>query len=167
MIQAALSYIYTPFATTLSEYRFKSEVKKFVVLSLKITAAICLFAIVMLVFSWFFGEFALFLLFGEEIVSHVSFLVPILIAITALAIFGFLCMLAIVLRNMVSLVIGSAAGFISTAFVTMPMINQFGVNGTSYSLTVSVFISNAFLVVGIIYTLYSDSKKVHAVKERN
>ena len=163
LIQAVLGYIYTPFAPKLSEYRFKAETKKFVALSLKITAAICIFTVIMLACAWLFGEFALVLLFGDDITPYIYLLIPILLAISALAIFGFLCMLAIVLRNISSLIIGTSLGFASTIIITLPMINKFGINGTSYSLIVSTLIANAVLVIGIVYTLYAETKKTRKI----
>ena len=121
----------------------------------------------MLACAWLFGEFALVLLFGDDIIPYIYLLIPILLAISALAIFGFLCMLAIVLRNISSLIIGTSLGFASTIIITLPMINKFGINGTSYSLIVSTLIANAVLVIGIVYTLYAETKKTRKIQEKD
>lgn len=167
LIQAALGYIYTPFTPALSEYRMKSQTKKFIVLALKITAAICIFTVVMIGFASIFGEFALSLLFGDEIRPYSYLLLPILIAISAISILAFLCMIAIVLRSIPSLIIGTAIGFASTLIITVPMINKFGVNGTSYSLIVSALIASAVLVISIVFKLYTEVKKTPKIQERD
>jgi O-antigen/teichoic acid export membrane protein len=167
LIQAALGYIYTPFTPALSEYRMKSQTKKFIVLALKITAAICIFTVVMIGFASIFGEFALSLLFGDEIRPYSYLLLPILIAISAISILAFLCMIAIVLRSIPSLIIGTAIGFASTLIITVPMINKFGINGTSYSLIVSALIASAVLVISIVFKLYTEVKKTPKIQERD
>ena len=163
LIQAVLGYIYTPFATPLAEYKAKGEIRKFINLSLKITIAICIFTIVMIVSGSLLGEFALTLLFGEDILPYVYLLLPILLAISALAIFAFLCMLAIILRNTLFLIISSAIGFAFTIIITLPMINKFSINGTSYSLIASVLIAIVILIIGIVYTLCKEVKTARKI----
>lgn len=150
LLQAASGYLYTPFATNFAELRQAGESKKFLSMLAKIVAIILALAIVVLIAAWLLGEFALVLVFGEEIRPHVGLLYPILLVNVLSAYFGFFCMLAIVLRKFKWLLSGCFVGFLLSIFMTAPMIGWFGVDGTSYSIIFASAIACVILLIGIL-----------------
>ena len=150
LLQAASGYLYTPFATNFAELRQAGESKKFLSMLAKIVAIILALSIVVLIAAWLLGEFALVLVFGEEIRPHVGLLYPILLVNVLSAYFGFFCMLAIVLRKFKWLLSGCFVGFLLSIFMTAPMIGWFGVDGTSYSIIFASAIACVILLIGIL-----------------
>ncbi len=159
LIQAAMGYIYNPFAQMLGEKKAVADRAGFLKLSGKLTAAITLIALVMIVAAEFLGEFLLTLIFGDAIRPYAYLLIPILIAVSVTALFAFLCMLAIVLRSFVWLLISCGAGFAFCIAFTKPFITHFSVNGTSYSLISATALASVILTVGIGLSLFSKNDK--------
>jgi len=159
LIQAAMGYIYNPFAQPFAELQAKGERKKFLVLAGKIVAAITAFAALATLAAYWFGPFVLRIMFGEQILPYTDLLIPILIAIATVSVLGFLCMLAIVLRTFRFLLGSCAIGFGLCAVITGPMITAWGLNGTSYSLILSALVSCLLLTGGILWRLFKSAKK--------
>ena len=150
LLQAASGYLYTPFATNFAEMRQRGENKAFLSTLAKISAFILALGVVVMLAAWLLGEFALVLVFGEDIRPHVGLLFPILLVNVVSAYFGFFCMLSIVLRRFRWLLSGCFAGFLLSIFLTKPAIGWLGVNGTSYSIIFATVIACAVLLVGIL-----------------
>lgn len=158
LIQAAMGYIYNPFAQIFADYKERREVRAFSLLGVKIAGAIAVLTALMLLASSLFGEFALKLLFSEDILPYVHLLSPILIAITVTSVFGFLCMIATVLRSIAALVISSFVGFLLCIFLTAPMIKLYSANGASISLIIATAASSLILLVVIAFKLIKIGK---------
>jgi len=158
LIQAAMGYVYNPFAQLLGEYRARGDRKAFLVLSAKIMVAIAAVAGVMVAVASFAGKFLLGLLLGEAILPHTDLLIPILLAIALISIFGFLCMLAIVLRAFFFLLVGCAVGLALCALITVPMIDKVGMNAPSYALILSALVASVVLTAGILQKLFQRQK---------
>lgn len=153
LIQAAMCYVYNPFAQIFAAHRAKRDKRGFLLLAGKITAAIVLLTVLILLAAWLLGDWALELIFGEMIRPYAFLLAPILISIAITSFFGFLCMLATVLRAFSWLLISCGAGFAFCLFLTAPMIDAFGVNGTSYSLSAGMLLASAILILGVMLRL--------------
>lgn len=149
LIQAAIAYVYTPFAQIFAAHRASGDRGAFLRLFGKISGVIGAVSAVMLVLAHFLGEWGLRLIFGERILPYVGFLAPILVAITLLSFFGFLCMLAVVLRRFLWLLVSCGVGFLLCVVLTAPFIRAFDVNGTSYSLCVAMLVASVILLVEI------------------
>ena len=159
LIQSAMGYIYNPFAQAFAQCRAKNDRRCFLLLAGKIILAIAFLAAVMIAAALLGGDFALKLLFGEAILPYTHLLIPILVAIAAVSVLGFLCMLAIVLRAFLPLLASCAIGFALCVAVTSPMIDAWDLNGTSYSLILSALVTCLILTVGILKKLFLQSKK--------
>ena len=153
LLQAASTYLYTPFATNFGDLRQKGDLKAFRSLLLKIAVAILLLSVFVLLMAWLLGEFALVLVFGEEIRPYANYLFPILLVNIVCAYFGFFCMLSIVLRKFQWLLSGCLAGFLLSVLLTKPAIGLLDVNGTSYSVVFATVVATVILLIGILQCL--------------
>ena len=163
LIQAAMGYIYTPFAQVLGKHREEHDYRRFFSLSLKLTGAIAVLTVVMLIAAYFLGEWVLTLIFGIDILPYVSYLIPILFAISATSFFAFLCMLATVLRNFFWLLLSCGAGLLTEVAVTVSWIHARGANAASYSLILGMSLSSLILMLGLGIRMFSVRNKT--VKE--
>ena len=167
LLQAASGYLYTPFATNFAQFHQARDSKKFLSMLTRIVVIILALAIFVMIAAWLFGEFALVLVFGEEIRPHVGLLFPILLVNVMSAYFGFFCMLAIVLRKFKWLLSGCFVGFLLSVFLTAPMIGWLGTDGTSYSIIVASAVACGILLTGIISAEKSNSIIVKEEKEND
>ncbi|MBE6602646.1 MAG: hypothetical protein E7637_09140 [Ruminococcaceae bacterium] len=149
LIQAAMGYVYTPFAQVLGVKRKDRDTRGFVRLSLQIAGVILVLAAVMTVAAYFLGDFLLIRLFGEKIRPYTTLLIPILFSIIAISFFGFLSMISIVLRDFIGLLLGCAVGFLIAIVLTPSMITAYSANGASYGLILSTCVAAVILIVGI------------------
>ena len=159
LIQAAMGYIYNPFAQQLGELRQNGDRHAFLRLSGKITAAIAVITALMMVVAHFLGEWALMLIFGEQIQPYIFLLIPILIAVAVTAFLSFLCMLATVLRSFSWLLFACGAGVLIELFGTPVWIGGVGINGTSYSCILASAVACVILTIHILYKLLYQNKK--------
>lgn len=159
LIQMAMGYIYNPFAQILAQLRQKSDIKGFFKLSGKILGLILVLTVVMIFAASLVGEWGLALLFGDSIRPYVYLLNPILLAISATSTFGFLCLLSIVLRRFRFLLISCGVGFGCCLLLTGAMIDRFGLNGTSYSLILSIGVSSLILMIDLLVNLLKKEKQ--------
>ncbi len=149
LLQAAGIYLYTPFTTVFSRLYGEGYKRKIFGLFYKISAAILGFFLLTLVAAVFFGEWALVLVFGDQILPYVDFLMPILIANLAVTYLGFLTMLTVVLRQIKWIVAAFATGT-AVLLLTPLAVNLFGANGASYALLLASCVINAMLLCRIL-----------------
>lgn len=159
LIQAAMGYIYNPFAQIFGEHQQKNDRQSFLRLMIKILAAILVLAVLMMIAAYFLGEFLLTILFGERILPYVSLLIPILLAIAVTSFFGFLCMIATVQRNFLFLLASCIVGFACCILLTPPLLSAASANGASYSLILSTVAACLILAIGIFWRLLGKEKK--------
>lgn len=162
LITAAAGYLYNPFVPSFAVHWQENDTRSFLKLFVKISVAILGFAAVVLAAGALVGEWGLTLLFGEKIRAHISLLMPILLAISVYAYFGFLCMLEVVLRDFLWLLISCGIGVIFELAVTSIWIAQSGANGASYSFIVSNLIACGILLCRMLYLLHRKNKKMTA-----
>ena len=159
LIQAAMGYIYNPFAQMLGQHRQNGDRKAFLTLSAKLSGAIAVLTVLMIVAAHFLGEWGLTLIFGETILPYVNLFIPILCAVAAVAFFSFLCMLATVLRDFVWLLISCAVGVAIEIFLTAPWISHAGTNATSYSCILAAGLASVILLAHTLWILLRKEKR--------
>ncbi len=150
LLQAATGYLYNPFATQFAEFLQRKDRKSFVSLLIKIVLAILAIAAVVMLAAQFLGEFALVLVFGEQIRAYVSFFNPILIVNFAISYLGFFCMLTVVLRKFKRLLIACGSAFVTCLLLTSPLIDYAGASGASYSLIAACLVGVLILTLGTL-----------------
>ncbi len=159
LIAAAAGYLYTPFIPSFANAYREKRCRDFLLLFAKLGAAIAALAVLSILGAWLLGDFALELIFGEKILAYTYLLIPILIFIFVNAIFAFLCMLEVVLRDFLWLLIACATGLLTEMLFTGVWIGQGGVNATSYSLTLGAALPSLIMLCRMLMLLRKKSKE--------
>lgn len=159
LIAAAAGYLYTPFIPSFANAYREKRCRDFLLLFVKLGAAIAVLAVLSIIGAWLLGDFALALIFGEKILAYTYLLIPILVFIFVNAIFAFLCMLEVVLRDFRWLLIACATGLLSEVLLTGVWIGQVGVNATSYSLTLGAALPSLIMLCRMLTLLRKKSKE--------
>ena len=156
LLQSATGYLYNPFAPAFAAHRQAGEERRFDRLFFRIVLVIFIISAVVMIAAQFLGEFALVLVFKEQIREYVYLLNPILIVNFLSSCFGFFCMVAVVLRKFKLLLISVSVGFVSTTVLAWVLIGACGVNGTSYGLIAALILSCVILGSGILFRKKSE-----------
>ncbi len=159
LITSAAAYLYNPFTPSFATHWQGGDTRSFLKLFAKIFVAIFGFSAVVLAAGALVGEWGLTLLFGEKIRAYVSLLLPILLAISVYAFFGFLCMLEVVLRDFMWLLLACGIGVALELLLTGVWIVNSGANGASYSFIVATLTSCGVLLWRILYLLSQKTGK--------
>ncbi len=159
LIQAAMGYLYIPFAQVFAELHAKRDIRGFLQLFGKLTAAIAGFAVISTIGAYFLGEPLLVLIFKETIRPFAHYLLPIIVASALTAYFTFLCMLATVLRTFRWLLLASGVALVAELLLTAPWIKTRGVNATSYSLILAMALASLILLGAILLRLFFQKEK--------
>lgn len=149
LLQAATGYLYIPFTPQFTEQLQSGNKRGFKGLLAKLCIAILIVAVLVLVAAQFLGEFALVLVFGEQIRAYVDLLDPILIVNFCISFFGLFCMLTVVLRKLWRLLSACSAAMLVCLCLTVPLIRRFGANGASYGLIAACLLGILILAVGV------------------
>ncbi len=158
LLQAATGYLYTPFATEMGVLFKEKRYREFRSLLYKISAVLIAVFAVILVLAQFLGEFALVLVFGEQLRAYTYLLTPILLVNLVISFLGLYSMAVIVLRKFKILLSGYAIGFVLVVLLPMPAIRYFGTNGTSWALIAAGCAVLALLICGALFTESTDKK---------
>ncbi len=161
LLQAATGYLYNPFATQFAEDLQAGDRKRFCGRIRTIVLAILAIAAAVMIAAQFLGEFALVLVFGEQIRDHVYMLNPILLVNFAFSYFGFFCMIAIVQRRIKWLLASVSVGFALTLIGSWLLIPVFKANGASYALLIAIAVSLCILCFGV----FNDRRKQEEVHD--
>ena len=159
LIAAAAGYLYTPFIPSFANAYREKRCRDFLLLFAKLGAAIAALAVLSIIAALVLGDFALALIFGEKILAYTYLLIPILVFIFVNAIFAFLCMLEVVLRDFLWLLIACATGLLSEILLTDVWIGQVGVNATSYSLTLGAALPSLIMLCRMLTLLRKQRKE--------
>lgn len=159
LIAAAAGYLYTPFIPSFANAYREKQNRAFLSLFAKLGAAIAVLAVLCLLGAWLLGDFALELIFGEKILAYAYLLIPILVYIFINALFAFLCMLEVVLRDFGWLLIACASGLLTEILFTGLWIGRGGVNATSYSLMLGAALPSMIMFIRILTILRKNRKE--------
>lgn len=160
LLQIAAGYIYNPFATQFALYRQTGDRKKYNSLLIKIVLFIFVVASIVMIAAQFWGEFALTIVFGEQILTYVYMMNPILILNFAISYFGFFAMLVIALRRISFLIAAVLTGFVVVIASAVPLIRWLGPNGASYALILALIPSIVILCIGVFLRSKQNEKEV-------
>lgn len=162
LISAATGYLYSPFIPIFARHYQAGDRKAFLGAFLKLSGAILILALVTVIAAAFLGEFALVLVFGEQIRAHAYLLLPILFAIFASAYFAFLCTISVVLRDFRWLLGACIAALCVECIITAPWIRAAGLNATSYGFILSSVLGILVLLARMLYILFKKADKESA-----
>lgn len=152
IIQVACTLIYNPLISQLTQSYVEVQKKKYSGLIIKSVAAILIFFGCTLIGAKLFGEWAMVLVFGEEIRDYVYLLVPVLFTTLLIALIYFEGVLLTVMRRLKTQVavngIAAACVLVSSPF----LVKEFGMQGVNITLYFGAGLSALLSAVCIIYT---------------
>jgi len=152
LVQAFVTFVFTPLIGLFENAASIGNKKAMLTLLLKLVALLIGVTAVALVAIAFFGEFAMVLMFGEEIRAYVYLLYPTIIASCLTAFVWLMGMLLVVIRDSVTLLVGAVIGFALGVVIAFVMIPQNEYLGTNMSIIAAfALISLVYIVRFIIY----------------
>lgn len=147
VIQLLASYIFTTFTALFSQYLAQNEKGKFMALFRKLTAAVVALVLLALAGSAVLGEWALVLLFTENIRAYAYLLMPTVFCCGIIALIWFVGTVLTIMRDMKGLLLGAAAGTAVVTAVSYPCIVKWGVDGVNLSLFLSSMVTLVIFAV--------------------
>lgn len=146
IVQMGASYLYNPLLVPFSQCFARGDTKGFASLFGKVTLGICALSLVCGIGFSLFGEWALALFYGDSIRPYAYLLIPMLAYTILTAYLWFFSDLLITVRGMVGNFVGNAVLFLVTIPSTFFFIQQWDMNGVSFTGIVSCLV--AILVLG-------------------
>jgi len=137
VVQLLSSYIFSTFTALFSEYLARGEKEKFLALFRRLCFAVVGLTVLALCGCALLGEWALALLFTEEIRAYAYLLLPTVFCCGVLALTWFLGAVLTVLRDMKGVLFGGAGGALASLLASWPCIRLWGVDGVNGALLVS------------------------------
>ncbi len=131
LVQAFVTFVFTPLIGVFEDAYSKGDKKSVLRLLLKLTALLIAITALAIIAALVLGEFAMVLMFGEEIRSYTYLLYPTIIASCLTAFVWLLGMLLVVMRDSKTLLLGAFLGFLLglvLAFVLIPDTVYIGTN---------------------------------------
>jgi O-antigen/teichoic acid export membrane protein len=110
-------------------------------------------AIVVCLSSFLWGQFALTLVFGEEILRYSYLLMPTLLASFFLLGCSVLGNVLTAVQMRVELLVASLAAALTVFLVCPPLVRQFYMNGSLYSLIIAFAVQGAIMLGSLLYKL--------------
>ena len=132
IIQAGSSYVYAPLQGVFAGHIDRGDREGFYRLLGKTTLAILVITLVGLVGFALLGEAFLTVVFGADLARHAALIYPAIVSVAACAYSSFLCDLLIAFRAMRATLVCNAVSAIFAALFSVPLIELFGANGTSF-----------------------------------
>ncbi|GHU90334.1 hypothetical protein FACS189476_10320 [Spirochaetia bacterium] len=150
IVQLAAGFIFSPLITLFADYASNGHRKAFVMLFAKCCMAIAGIIGICLIGAVFFGEWGLFLLFGETIRPY-SYLLFNAIVVTGLTAFVyFFSAVLTVLRDMKGIIIGNTIGFTVCAITAGKLIAYYGISGINYTMIFSMGTGMIILLIACL-----------------
>jgi O-antigen/teichoic acid export membrane protein len=150
LFQMATGYVYTPFIHIFATHYHQKDMKKFFSSLAKVVAVMLVLALIAIVGATFLGEFALALVFGDDIRPYSFLLNPILLSVFILSLLGFLFMIEVVIRDFRGLIIGNFVGFVLCIILTPVFISSMDVNGANLALIISGLASSLIVAISML-----------------
>jgi len=147
LIQAFVTFVFTPLIGIFEDAHSKGDKKAIAKLLLKLFGLLVGITALAMLAVLFLGEFAMVLVFGEEIREYVYLLYPTIIASALTALVWLLGMLLVVMRDSRTLLIGALCGFIVGLLIAIFTIRESKYTGTNASIILG------FAIISIIYII--------------
>ncbi len=150
LLQIGATYLFTPFITYFANYYNSKNKAAFYKILLKVSAAI--FALMPLGFlvAHFLGEWGLATFVNANLSQYQYLLMPMVICAVLAAYVLFVSMVLTVMREIKGLILANVFGIITAFVVSVPLINAFNMQGTSFAAIAALLVQTAFLCVFLI-----------------
>lgn len=147
LVQAFVTFVFTPLIGVFEDAYSKGDKMAIAKLLLKLFALLVGITALAMLAVLFLGEFAMVLVFGEEIREYVYLLYPTIIASALTALVWLLGMLLVVMRDSVTLLVGALCGFVGGLLIAVLTIKESIYKGTNASILIG------FALISIIYII--------------
>ena len=150
IIQVAVSFIFTPLTSMYADFFEKKNYKAMNKSVLKIILLIVCFTFAALVFSHFFSDLLLSVIFGSKILKY-SYLFSGVVIISGLtALIWFLGLLLVVIRKNNILFYGSLFSLLIALIITPKMLNLYKLNGINVTLMICFAIQSVIFLIAFL-----------------
>lgn len=151
VVQLLAGYLYYPLLGPIAEFWKQKKYKKLFLISIRFFACLSALVVLCIVFFALFGEFFFGLIYGADIAQYyeVSFLVVVCVGMTAAAIF--MIDMLVVLRMQKGAVVSSFGSVALCAAVSPSLMELFGMNGISLSISLSYLVCCLFSLCIFFY----------------
>lgn len=150
IVQVGSTYIYNPIIGYFAESFHSGNRKKFDQLVKSTVIGIIIIGLIAFLGVALLGRPLLTLLYGNEVASHSTVMLPLIISSVLLGVSGFLSNLLVAVRSLPIMLIGSGVSFAIVVASTTACINQFGMDGATFALMAGCLGSIAVSCFGVI-----------------
>lgn len=169
VIQACVSYVYSPFLGRFASLADDNNARGFFSLLIKILGI--MFAIFIsgtLLFA-LFGEGLLRMVFGDQIAGFSYLMPPALISSSLTACVSLLSDVLVTAGDMKGVLYSNALGFVVSAPLTILLVNMFGMNGVSYTVSASYLFASLAMGLRLLkcFAIGQNQKKANSTKHRD
>lgn len=164
IIQVACSFIFSPLVSHFAELYNKNKIRELKKIMNKTNVIILLIGLLGLLFSHYFANFFLTLLFGKEISKYTYLFSGVIIVSTIIAIIWFLGTILTVIRDYKTLLLGASLSLITSMSLSKTMINKYGLNGINYTLIIAYLIQTIIYLISIYKLKKEDNDTICYVR---
>ena len=147
LIQAFVTFVFTPLIGVFEDAHSRGDKMAIAKLLLKLFGLLVGITALAMLAVLFLGDFAMTLVFGEEIREYVYLLYPTIIASALTALVWLLGMLLVVMRDTKTLLIGALCGFAVSLLIAIFTIRESIYTGTNASIILG------FALISVIYII--------------
>lgn len=160
LVQTFVTLIFTPLIGVFNEAVRTNDIKKLTKLLLGLIAFTAVITLVAMLAIYLLGDFAMSLLFGEQILPYTYLLYPTVLASSLMALVWLFGMLLIVIRDFITLMCGAILGFIASLTLSICLIPSTVYDGANISVIVSLGVICAIYFVRIIIYIFKNKCNV-------
>jgi len=158
VIQVAVMFIFAPLTNVFSKYFADRDTRKFAFFFLYNIMIIAFIIVVAFLASLQFGEWALFVLYGDTILPF-AYLLPTAVAVAGLTAFmGFMSLVLTVVRDIRGLLFGNIVGGLLCLALADMFLHEFGLIGANYVILVSQGVAVLYFCIRLL--LFLNSRRV-------
>ena len=160
IIQVACSFIFSPLVSHFAELYDKNKIKELKQIMNKTNLLIMIIGLLGIIFSHFFANFFLTILFGKEIAPYTYLFSGVIIVSTIIAIIWFLGTILTVIRDYKTLLLGATISLLTSLTLSKIMISTYGLNGINYTLILAYAIQTIIYLIKIYKMEKKENKAI-------
>lgn len=158
LVQAFVTLIFTPLIGVFTEHYKNDDRKAIAKLLLMLCGLLVAITAIAALVIFLLGDFAMSLLFGEEILPYVYLLYPSVFASCLMAFMWLLGMLLVIIRDSLTLVLGSVLGILTSMIICILSIPDTVYKGTNAAILIGLSAVALIYLIKIIFWLLSPRK---------
>lgn len=160
LVQAAVTALMLPFIPKISNYYKNGQRKELIKLLTVIIGAVLALSAIAFVMIVFLGDWALKLVYGEEILKYSDVFKWIMLGTGLQSLVVVLSDTTTALRKLKMLTIASLSGVVAMASTMYVLISNFGMYGIVYVYFISYGVIALMLIITIVFAIYNTKKQL-------